>query len=704
MDGSKFFVRKTDFDAIGRVSRETYPSGYTIISKYDKYSYLTGVTDGNNQNIWQAVESNAKGQLTRTQSGAKETVFGFDSRGFTTSIVTAGISNWSYVFDSKANLASRTDGITNYKDSLTYDSMNRLTAWKVYQGSALQQTNSMVYDATTGLISSKTDLNSYAMSYGENGKPHALTSISGAPGIISATNQTIAYTDFKKVKQITEGNNVLDISYGTDEQRIKTVLATTSGTLTRYYMGDYEEEVRNGTVRKIHYICGGNGLAAIAVQNAGQDTLYYVHTDYQGSLIALSLPDGTVKERYAYDPWGNRRNPANWTQRDTRTAFLFNRGYTMHEHLPEFNLINMNGRVYDPLTSMFLSPDPYVQSPDDWLNYNRYGYCLNNPLVYVDPTGENPLLIVAIIIGAYLGGSSVNNDFNPVHWNYNSWQTYAGIGVGALSGWAGAGIGANVAASAIAGGSSTIGAGVSGGMVGGMVSGGINGAGMTAIMGGNFDDIMGNMTMGSVMGGFGGALSGGVGAAIGDFSGVSGSAFKNGMYELGHSALKGAATGLAGGAMMAAMKQDASYLWKGAATGAALSVGMAGLRILSMGPTFIPDPEKYGTSKGYNIVYRSGSIFMQKSTGITLGNNISVKLTGNLDYDRYLLQHETGHISQINGYGTAKFYLRTAREYLKYGLGNVYSEPGTLEYGADLYSFRHLGYYYNNAGIRYSFP
>ena len=136
------------------------------------------------------------------------------------------------------------------------------------------------------------------------------------------------------------------------------VLATTSGTLTRYYMGDYEEEVRNGNIRKIHYICGGNGLAAIAVQNGGQDTLYYVHTDYQGSLIALSLPDGTVKERYAYDPWGNRRNPANWTQRDTRTAFLFNRGYTMHEHSPEFSLINMNGRVYDPLTSMFLSPDP----------------------------------------------------------------------------------------------------------------------------------------------------------------------------------------------------------------------------------------------------------------------------------------------------------------------------------------------------------
>jgi hypothetical protein len=67
-------------------------------------------------------------------------------------------------------------------------------------------------------------------------------------------------------------------------------------------MGNYEEETVGGNVRKIHYLCGGNGLAAVLVQNAGKDTLYYAHTDYQGSLIALSLSNGTVVERYAYDP------------------------------------------------------------------------------------------------------------------------------------------------------------------------------------------------------------------------------------------------------------------------------------------------------------------------------------------------------------------------------------------------------------------
>jgi hypothetical protein len=47
----------------------------------------------------------------------------------------------------------------------------------------------------------------------------------------------------------------------------------------------------------------------------------------------------------------------------------------------------MNGRVYDPITGRFLSPDNVVQAPDNTQSFNRYSYCLNNPLKYTDPTG-----------------------------------------------------------------------------------------------------------------------------------------------------------------------------------------------------------------------------------------------------------------------------------------------------------------------------
>jgi RHS repeat-associated protein len=64
------------------------------------------------------------------------------------------------------------------------------------------------------------------------------------------------------------------------------------------------------------------------------------------------------------------------------------RGYTFHEHLPEFGLINMNGRMYDPILGRMLSPDNYVQAPNSSQSYNRYSYVMNNPLKYNDPSGE----------------------------------------------------------------------------------------------------------------------------------------------------------------------------------------------------------------------------------------------------------------------------------------------------------------------------
>ena len=56
-----------------------------------------------------------------------------------------------------------------------------------------------------------------------------------------------------------------------------------------------------------------------------------------------------------------------------------------------FGLINMNGRMYDPLLSSFLSPDNYMQDPTSQQGFNRYAYCMYNPLKYVDPSGERQM-------------------------------------------------------------------------------------------------------------------------------------------------------------------------------------------------------------------------------------------------------------------------------------------------------------------------
>ena len=125
---------------------------------------------------------------------------------------------------------------------------------------------------------------------------------------------------------------------------------------------------------------------------------------------------------------------------------LLDRGYTGYEHLASVGLIHMNGRLYDPTLHRFLMPDNYIQDPFNTQNFNRYGYCLNNPLVYVDKNGEIVWWVVGVaaLIGAYTGGTIANNgEANPIKWNY-SVDTFAhilsGAVIGALSGYVGGAI------------------------------------------------------------------------------------------------------------------------------------------------------------------------------------------------------------------------------------------------------------------------
>jgi len=106
-----------------------------------------------------------------------------------------------------------------------------------------------------------------------------------------------------------------------------------------------------------------------------------------GSFDAITNNRNNAVERLSFDAWGRRRNATDWTYNNVTTSFLFDRGFTGHEHMDAFGLINANGRIYDPCMGRFLSPDIVVQSPDFTQDYNRYSYAINNPLKYSDPSG-----------------------------------------------------------------------------------------------------------------------------------------------------------------------------------------------------------------------------------------------------------------------------------------------------------------------------
>ncbi len=430
IDGKTFSVDYSYDNKYKRLTDKTYHSGFALNYGYNDGGELNSVSalvdngsSGTEEvEIWELNSINARGQITQfTQGSNVITNLGYDSKGLPSTNITTyngtTLIDYKYMFKLSGNMQSRTDRLMNQHEEFAYNDLNhQLTSWTLYDETGTNTyTQKMggghAFYAENGNIEKKKDTNflggdgltEFIYGTGDAG-PHALTGFKGDP--IDTNPHSIEYTFFNKVKNMKVKNETgtilkqFDITYGVDNQRRITDFMDGSGTSTlkRYYFDDYEEELLPGNkTRKIHYISGGNGLAAMYITDEDQPTmdgLYFAHTDYQGSLIALSKQNSTgyeVVKRYAFDPWGNRRNPTNWAEAlaDDGSYQYTARGYTMHEHLDGYGLLNMNGRVYDPMLSRFLSPDPFVQLPGSAMGYNRYAYCLNNPLLFTDPSGNS---------------------------------------------------------------------------------------------------------------------------------------------------------------------------------------------------------------------------------------------------------------------------------------------------------------------------
>ena len=104
------------------------------------------------------------------------------------------------------------------------------------------------------------------------------------------------------------------------------------------------------------------GLAAICVRRNNIDSMYYVYPDRLGSYTHITNANQQVVRALHFDPWGNVKTDTNWTVFADRepgelaSTFRFDCGFTGHEHYADLNIINMNGRLYDPVIARFFSP------------------------------------------------------------------------------------------------------------------------------------------------------------------------------------------------------------------------------------------------------------------------------------------------------------------------------------------------------------
>jgi len=140
-----------------------------------------------------------------------------------------------------------------------------------------------------------------------------------------------------------------------------------------------QSDAAGNTIAKYDY--GGQRLVSLTHRDEG--TSFYLF-DALGSVVNQTNQDGSIRTRHQYDAWGALRASvgASWNRF----------GFTGHEHDAETGLIYFQGRYYDPETGRFLSLDPVPGTPDVAPSLHRYLYVFANPTLYVDPTGEFPIV------------------------------------------------------------------------------------------------------------------------------------------------------------------------------------------------------------------------------------------------------------------------------------------------------------------------
>ena len=442
--GNHWLQKGFSYDTTGRIASTAYTTK-SGISVTESYTYTNGYhtkTTARDTTIWELLSENALGQPTLAQTGTAGRGYSYDAYGFPT-----GRSIWNdqdeltmdfrYGYNHPTgNMTYREDrmhyisGNTYAREAFTYDALNRLTEMgdNLLPGANARN----VTYSRSGNIKSISGSGTFAYADSLH-HPYQVTSGSvGGDAWCPDPALTAGYTSYDRPMYIDGNSGQVEFTYNDAGERVMARYGkyTTGEELYQpiwnrtYIGGQYEREVEGNKTRETLWL-GGDAYSAPMIfyrENNTGGALYNIGRDVQGSITHLATVNGDLLKEYSYDPWGRQRNPSTHAfptygplpdggdddeeeERSLASTVIpvLHRGYCGHEYIEPFGLINMNARLYDPFNGRFFSPDPYVQAPDFSQNFNRYAYCLNNPLKYNDKNGEF-FVIDSFIIGLLSGG------------------------------------------------------------------------------------------------------------------------------------------------------------------------------------------------------------------------------------------------------------------------------------------------------------
>ncbi|AQW93062.1 RHS repeat-associated core domain-containing protein [Elizabethkingia anophelis] len=435
-NGRTFVQKNIVYDHLSRIA--SYEKGVEsdgtftkiqIENVYDPWSgklyKIRNNTNGNT--LWELQNANAKGQVIWAKLGASNIENIYDDNDFLSKVehrsINALLFGSLYTFDSLKNeLTERTrQGNLARREVFTYDDNNRLLQWTNPRTGGF---SSNIYDAQ-GRITVNDQIGT--VYFGTGSKMYQPASVvlntTGQQNYSNDLIQKIIYNENNDPLYIDGQSNDVRFAYGLTNMRqmatyggeavsdsINDMAASNwEGQFTKYYNEDGSIEIihnnTTGEEKHILYVGGTpyeSNILYLKDFEQSSGSYKFLHKDYLGSILAVSDEEGNLIEERHFDAWGQfthlkiKNGSVNTSQSQILNSHLIvDRGYTSHEHFMSVGIIHMNGRLYDPLLRRFLNADENIQNPYNTQNYNKYGYVINNPLMYKDPNGEFFFLFLA---------------------------------------------------------------------------------------------------------------------------------------------------------------------------------------------------------------------------------------------------------------------------------------------------------------------
>lgn len=402
------------YDAFDRLTRKSLTSGWVSINS--SYQYTTD-SDGSTGNLVSNYSTSYL-KANNYQTSLNFSYF-YDGNGNITDIVrTEQSANviptptpapgdepvtmllggdrivTNYTYDAAGQLVEAIDGETDHIYRYTYDNSGNIRSAKTYvyddDGNEVLS-NSKTFSYSNGILASYTD-GASTVRYQTDAMGNPIRISEG--GVV----KTLSWGEGRMLLGVhTNASNYSQYSYGVDGLRTRKVVAVNGiRTTTEYAWCDNGLAgmiIRKGTATTTvvpHYDSEGEAIGFTVMgdpsrlPNPRTTNTYTYIKNLQGDVLRILDGRGNAVVSYSYDPWGKPTVTG-----DEELAALNPCSYRGYDYDEETGYYYLQSRYYDPHTFRFLNGDSplMILAYQDMIAYNIYGYCLNNPITGMDPSG-----------------------------------------------------------------------------------------------------------------------------------------------------------------------------------------------------------------------------------------------------------------------------------------------------------------------------